>query len=411
MRRLLRTIVLFAAGVFAGGRVRQSRRRAAVPEDAARAGATKRRLVPIAVFLGSLALLGAFLVLSGIIPLKASSGHWAVTRGFLNFAMRRSVVTHSIGIEAPPLDDPALVLRGAGHYETACRPCHGAPGFRRPVIAQEMTPHPPYLPPVIPQWTPEQLFYIVKYGVKFTGMPAWPALEREDEVWSVVAFLRALPEMSPEAYRRLARNEAGEAPGAEAPVYGLLGPEEVPAAVETSCARCHGADGLGRGVGAFPRLAGQRPAYLFAALRAYARGERNSGIMEPIAAGLSVDEMRALARYYSRLEVPVPPPAALPAEVRASIARGEAIAHRGLAGEGVPSCADCHGPGDLLRNPFYPDLAGQYANYLVSQLELFKQEARGGSVYAHLMHPTADRLTPEQMRDVAQYYASLAAAR
>jgi cytochrome c553 len=55
-------------------------------------------------------------------------------------------------------------------------------------------------------------------------------------------------------------------------------------------------------------------------------------------------------------------------------------------------------------------LAGQHADYLVLQLELFKKEHRGGSAYAHLMRPVATRLTPQQMRDVALYYESLPAS-
>lgn len=63
------------------------------------------------------------------------------------------------------------------------------------------------------------------------------------------------------------------------------------------------------------------------------------------------------------------------------------------------------------RNPVYPDLTGQYADYPVLRLELFKKQQRGGTAYAHLMHTVAARLTPEQMRDVALYYASLSSAR
>jgi cytochrome c553 len=54
-------------------------------------------------------------------------------------------------------------------------------------------------------------------------------------------------------------------------------------------------------------------------------------------------------------------------------------------------------------------LAGQYASYLILQLELFKKGYRGGSAYAHLMRPVAARLNAEQMRDVALYYESLPA--
>ena len=127
--------------------------------------------------------------------------------------------------------------------------------------------------------------------------------------------------------------------------------------------------------------------------------------MEPIAAGLSREEMRELALYYGSLQEPAPSPPHQDSAL--AIERGKAIAQRGIPSQRVPSCADCHGPGATRRNPVYPVLAGQYADYLVLQLELFKKEQRGGSAYAHLMRPVAARLTPEQMRDVALYYASL----
>ena len=87
----------------------------------------------VAVVLG----VGGFLVAaSGIIPLKASSGHWPITEWILQFSMRRSIATHSLGVEVPKLDDPGLVLKGAGHYEIGCRSCHGAPGEWQPRIAR-----------------------------------------------------------------------------------------------------------------------------------------------------------------------------------------------------------------------------------------------------------------------------------
>jgi cytochrome c553 len=365
----------------------------------------KHRLFKIAALLAALAVAGFLVAASGIVPIKASSGHWAITAWFLHFSMRRSVSTHTLGLKTPALDDASLVLRGAGHYETGCRPCHGSPDLRHPRIPQQMTPHPPYLSPRISTWEPEELFYIVKHGVKFTGMPAWPAQQRDDEVWAMVAFLRTLPELDAEAYRRLVHGEA--APNSPVtPIYGLLPPEKVPRAVNESCGRCHGVDGRGRGGSAFPRLAGQRPDYLYAALQAFARGERYSGMMEPIAAGLSLEEMREIALYYGSPKELSPPPT--PPETDPAIVRGKAIASHGIPSQRVPSCVDCHGPGATRRNPIYPILAGQYANYLVLQLELFKKGQRGGSAYAHLMHPVAARLNPEQMRDVARYYESLA---
>ena len=80
----------------------------------------------------------------------------------------------------------------------------------------------------------------------------------------------------------------------------------------------------------------------------------------------------------------------------------------GIPGKRVPACVACHGPREGPKNPLYPVLASQSAEYLVLQLELFQKRQRGGSEYAHLMHEVVGGLTPNQMRDVAAYYQSLA---
>jgi cytochrome c553 len=363
----------------------------------------KRALIRLAAVGAVLAMGGFLLAWSGLVPVGASSGHWAITSWFLHFTMRQSVETRAMGIEAPPLDDPALVLRGAGHYASGCAPCHGAPGEQRALVTQQMTPPPPYLPPRIPDWEPSELFWIVKHGIKFTGMPAWVAQQRDDEVWAVVAFLQRLPMMTPREYRRLALGErAGEAPVAEE-VAGRVPDGPLGDLVE-ACARCHGEDGAGRGVGAFPRLSLQTEDYLYAALRAYARGERHSGIMQPIAAGLDDRTMRRLARYYAgRAKMAAAPPA-VPPQLRD---RGERIARRGIPEQGVPACIACHGPKEAPRSPLYPRLAGQYAGYLALQLDLLKSGRRGGTAYVHVMRTIAERLTAEQIRAVAAYYGSL----
>ena len=126
--------------------------------------------------------------------------------------------------------------------------------------------------------------------------------------------------------------------------------------------------------------------------------------MEPIAAALGLEEMRELADYYSRL--PRKPSLPSSGEADSAVERGKDIAERGIPAQRVPSCMDCHGPGLTARNPNYPDHSGQYADYLLSQLELFKARQRGGTAYAHLMDQVAANLTAQQMRDVALYYAS-----
>lgn len=348
---------------------------------------------------GLLAVLGAAGFLAawlGLVPVAASSGHWALTSWFLHFTMRQSVQLRALPIDPPPLDDPALVLRGAGHFDHGCAPCHGAPGRAPSAVAQQMTPHPPKLDERIPQWQPQELFWIVKHGVKFTGMPAWVAPKRDDEVWAVVAFLQRLPELDAGEYHRMAKGERDPSgDGLAEPLAWAL----------RECARCHGRDGAGRGEGAFPRLAGQSERYLRAALQAYAEGTRFSGIMQPQATALDPALRRELARWYANRATPVGSPAQ-PADV-AAVERGEDIARRGVPRRGVPSCVHCHGPSETPRNPYYPVLAGQYVDYLVLQLELFQKGIRGGSPFSPVMHAAAHRLEPRQIEDVAAYYGSL----
>jgi len=328
------------------------------------------------------------IVLSGVISIKASARHWEATAWILDLVKRRSVATHSLTTSVPPLDDPALVLKGAGHYELGCRPCHGSPGSRPPVIPLRMTTHPPDLAHQVGRWKPEELFYIVKHGIKFTGMPAWPATGRDDEVWAVVAFLRTLPTLDAGRYQELALSNRALSDSF---------------AVQY-CAQCHGVDGNGRGVGAFPKLAGQQIDYQIRALKAYRDGARHSGTMAAVAGELSDARIEELARHFGGMSRTGSP-------VVQGTAEGERIATRGIPERDIPACIECHGPAGGPRNPAYPDLAGQYPEYLRLQLQLFADNRRGGSAFAQLMQRLATRLTEEERRQVAMYFSSVVSDR
>ncbi len=358
-----------------------------------------------AAFAALMAVGGLLLAASGIIPIKASSRHWAITKWFLNFSSQRSVSTHTIGMDVPPLDDAALVLKGAGTYESNCRGCHGSPSIHSPRVTHHMTPQPPYLPTVLHEWDDAELFYIVKHGIKFAGMPAWPTQQRDDEVWAMVAFIRLLPGINVDEYRRLTGTNA-ELNGYAVPLERRVAPTNVPVAITTSCARCHGFDGLGRGTGAFPKIAAQSSVYLYHSLLAYERSDRHSGVMGPVAAVLSKDEMIELANYYASLRPPKITSFPAVADVEA-VERGRQIALEGVPGQRIPSCIACHGPSTLPRNPAFPRLAGQYSDFLSQQLRLFRQDRRGGSDYGDIMRRIAVRLSDRQASDLALYYSSL----
>jgi mono/diheme cytochrome c family protein len=54
--------------------------------------------------------------------------------------------------------------------------------------------------------TPAEQFWIVKHGVKMTGMPAWGVTHNDELLWDVVAFVRKLPKLTPEQYETLVKN-------------------------------------------------------------------------------------------------------------------------------------------------------------------------------------------------------------
>src|SRR6185295_13665079 len=65
-------------------------------------------------------------------------------------------------------------------------------------------------------------------------------------------------------------------------------------------------------------------------------------------------------------------------------------------------CGACHGPNGNSANPEWPNLAGQSANYIASQLHLFKDQVRNNPV----MYPIVSTLSEADMKDVAVYYAA-----
>jgi cytochrome c553 len=334
--------------------------------------------------------LGLFIV-SGVYNVSAAKPHLDPTAWLLDIVRRQSVRFHSMGIDVPALEDAGLIRLGAAHFESACAGCHGAPGRAPAAFARGMLPEPPALSATVNDWATEELFWIVRNGQKYTGMPAWSAVERADEVWPVTAFLRRLPSLEPRDYEGLAgtRPDAPES----APVVGAtpLAP------LLYNCARCHGEDGASPVTGAVPVIRGQLQSYLRRSLLEFRAGTRRSGIMQIIAAGLEEEEVNALAAHYAgnRLSSDMhAPPSAAAAE------RGRTIFTEGVAEQDVPACAACHDNGADRSMPL---LAGQSAAYTRQQLLLWQAGWRRVTTHERLMAPLAARMTRTQIEDVALY--------
>jgi mono/diheme cytochrome c family protein len=156
-------------------------------------------IVACVAALAAVVALGYACVWAGYWDVGADVPHWPVTYRFLDMARSRSLQRHARSIVVPRLDDPALILKGAGQYAAMCSSCHLAPGMRGSELRDGLYPKPPVL--AGERVDPRQAFWIIKHGIKLTAMPAWGATHDDGTLWSLVAFLRTLPGMTPAQYR------------------------------------------------------------------------------------------------------------------------------------------------------------------------------------------------------------------
>lgn len=175
------------------------------------------------------------------------------------------------------------------------------------------------------------------------------------------------------------------------------------AGVGAACFHCHGIHGEGDAAGAFPRLAGQPAYYLYKQLVSFANGSRPNDVMTPIAAQLTDAERRDAAAYYAAARAPFRPPPHVDAS---QLQPGANIAAIGSSQRGVQACVGCHGPGGTGVPPDTPYLAGLPAAYLEHQLSEWREGKRTNDPLG-VMVDIARRLTPEERRSVARYFAAL----
>lgn len=148
---------------------------------------------------------GSAAVWSGIYNVAADVPHWSVTGSILTLTRNRSIEVHSNDIKVPNLDDPQLISMGAGHYAEMCTGCHLAPGMDESELREGLYPKPPVLYRHGIK-DPAYAFWVIKHGIKMTAMPAWGTSHDDHAIWSMVAFLKQLPTLSPAQYKVLTMN-------------------------------------------------------------------------------------------------------------------------------------------------------------------------------------------------------------
>ena len=160
------------------------------------------------------------------------------------------------------------------------------------------------------------------------------------------------------------------------------------------CFVCHGMEGESSSE-VFPRLAGQHGEYIAKQLENFKTSKRKSTAMSDMVAKLTPDEMVALGKYFEKQVVAVEP-----AKDKGLAAVGQYIYHQGNKFSGLAACASCHGA-EAKGTTALPRLAGQYADYIATQLQQFNKRERTND--NAVMHAIVSKMTPLEMAAVAEY--------
>lgn len=170
------------------------------------------------------------------------------------------------------------------------------------------------------------------------------------------------------------------------------------------CIGCHGTNGMST-TPSFPRLGGQVPGFLFPQLFILREGIRQSEIMNPIAAGLSDQDIADLVAFLSSQTADAP---AWPDQDPSLVEQGQMLYEMGNYESGVIACSVCHGAagqGDVDLG--IPRIGGQSPGYLPNILNVFANLPDVGDAHANAMSLNTSKLSEDELTALVAYLASL----
>jgi cytochrome c553 len=172
------------------------------------------------------------------------------------------------------------------------------------------------------------------------------------------------------------------------------------------CEACHGKEGRPTADGYYPRIAGKPAGYLYEQLLNFRDGRRILPMMIYMVDRQDEAYLRQMAEYFSRLEFPYAPPAAVNRSA-ATMKQGENLARHGDPSRRIPACMACHGQRLTGAAPAVPGLLGLPHYYVAAQLNAWRQGLRHARA-PDCMAEIAQRLAPEDLDAVSAWLASQA---
>jgi mono/diheme cytochrome c family protein len=164
--------------------------------------------------IGLAGMIGGVTILTGAYNVAATEPHYAITVSLFSAARDRAIAVRAKEM-IPPSGwlERADLKKGFRSYHDMCVVCHAAPGLKNSVIRKGLNPDPPRLTEDrVQQRTDAELFWIIKHGIKMSGMPAFGPTHTDEEIWDVAAFLRRLASMQPADYQNALKQAAWSTP-------------------------------------------------------------------------------------------------------------------------------------------------------------------------------------------------------
>ena len=130
-----------------------------------------------------------------------------------------SIARHAVDRPPADFDQPARVQAGAKLFAAnGCVNCHGAPGVKWAKFSEGLNPDPPDLKDAAGELDPPEIFWVLKNGIRMTGMPSFGAVGvGDDDVWSIAAFVKKIASVSEGDYAAWTAPPAEAAPAVVAP--------------------------------------------------------------------------------------------------------------------------------------------------------------------------------------------------
>jgi len=145
------------------------------------------------------------LVESGFYDIGADDHHTTFVLGIIEQLRERSIAVRDRSIDLRLEEAPERIAAGAEHYAALCAGCHLAPGMTKSAIRPGLYPHPPNLAQEDLR-DARRAFWIIKHGIKMSGMPAWGKTLDDAAIWDLVSFVRKMPDMTVETYQQISHH-------------------------------------------------------------------------------------------------------------------------------------------------------------------------------------------------------------